>query len=249
MEKINFKNSKGLNLVGNFYSANSKLGIICLHGFTGDKSENGRINQVAERLNKEGFNVLSFDFSGCGESDDDSLTVDKQVDDLKCAINWIKTKNLSSIGIFGISLGGLVALKVKDLKIKTMVLWAPVTDKVKYSWDKRYSKESLEELKEKGYITYSKNSDIRKKVIIDKQMLKDRESVNQKELLSNIKLPLLIIHGDSDTVVPFEDSKNAMKYLSKTSNLEIIPNENHNLLGKLDKIIELTNSWFKKYLF
>ena len=43
MEKINFKNSKGLNLVGNLYTTECDSVVIMSHGFTGDKSEWGGI--------------------------------------------------------------------------------------------------------------------------------------------------------------------------------------------------------------
>jgi esterase/lipase len=153
------------------------------HGFTGDISEWGRFDKVAESLYQSGYNVLTFDFSGCGESDDDTLTVGKQVDDLKFAIKFVKLKGFKKISFFGHSLGGLVSLKCFNPEIITMVLWAPVTDKIKYTWDKRYSKEQLQELSEKHYITKTRDKGIRKTILIDEQMLIDRELVNQKDLL------------------------------------------------------------------
>jgi esterase/lipase len=143
------------------------------HGFTGDKSEWGRFDKTAEVLNKSGYNVLAFDFSGSGESDDDSLTVDKQVDDLNCAINYVLDKGFKRIGLLGLSLGGFVSLKVysAEKSIKTMVLWAPVTDKKENYAEKKFNQEELKELKEKGYITKIMKAGVRRKIIIDKQMI------------------------------------------------------------------------------
>lgn len=250
MEKVNFKNSRNLNLVGNLYPADSNSIIIMAHGFTGDKSEWGRFAPTAEVLNKAGYNVLVFDFSGSGESDDDSLTVGKQVDDLNCAIKYVSDKGFKKIGLLGLSLGGLVSLKVHspEKNIKTMVLWAPVTDKKENYAEKKFNPEELKELKEKGYITKIMEAGIRKKIIIDKQMVKDRESVNQKELLPHIDCPVLIIHGNQDESVPLEDSKSAIKYLSPESKLEIIHGADHQFSEQLDTIIELSINWFKRYL-
>jgi len=248
MEKVFFKNSRNLRLVGDFYSSASKPVIIMCHGFTGDKSESGRFETAAEAFNKNGYNVLNFDFSGSGESDDDSLTVAKQVDDLESAIKYIQNKGMNNIALLGLSLGGLVSLKVYNKQIKTMVLWAPVTDKINYSWDKRYSKQELEELGEKGYITLTKNRKWRAKMIIDRQMLKDREEVDQESLCSRIKCPVLIVHGDRDDRVPLQDSKNAIKYLPRKSKLEIIKGADHQFQDKLGEFIDLSVSWFKTYL-
>lgn len=248
MEKISFKNARGLNLVGDFYSADSDAIVIMSHGFTGDKSEWGRFDKTAEALNKQDYNVLNFDFSGSGESDDDSLSVDKQVDDLQSAIKYAQNRGLNEIGLLGLSLGGLISLKVYDERIKTMVLWAPVTDKIRYSWRQRYSPEQLQELEERGYIAKIRDKGIRRKIIIDKQMLKDREGVDQKSLSSKIKCPVLIIHGDEDDRVPLQDSKNAMKYLPKNSKLEIIAGADHDFTEQLSQFIDCSISWFRKYL-
>ncbi len=247
MKKVNFKNSRNLNLVGNLYSANSKSLIILVHGYTGDKSEWGRFDKTAEALNKLNYNVLAFDFSGCGESDNDSLTVDKQIDDLKSAIKFVLDKGLIKIGLLGLSLGGLISLKVYNKNIKTIVLWAPVTNKQDFT-TKNFTEEQLKELKEKGFITKTRDKGVRKIFITDKQMFEDRKHINQEELLKNVKCPVLIIHGDKDDRVPLKDSKKAIKYLSKESKLEIIKGADHGFYEHLDNLIELTTAWFSKYL-
>lgn len=248
MEKIRFKNSRNLNLIGEFFASDSKSMIIMAHGFTGDKSEFGRFDKLAESFNKSGFNVLTFDFSGCGESDDDLLSDDKQIDDLNSAIKYAKAKGFKKIGLFGYSLGGLICLRCFTTDIVTMVLLAPVTDKVKYSSDKIFSKEQLEKLEEKGYITIIREGGLRKKVLIDKQMLIDRENLDQKKLLKNINCQILIIHGNKDESVPYSDSKEAIKLLSSDSKLETIDGANHGFYEQLDAVIKLAKSWFLEHL-
>jgi hypothetical protein len=48
MEKVIFENSKNQSLVGHLYTSESESIIIMSHGFTGDKSEHGRFDKVAE---------------------------------------------------------------------------------------------------------------------------------------------------------------------------------------------------------
>lgn len=248
MKRVTFKNSRGLTLVGHLYTSESDSVIIMSHGFTGDKSEWGRFDKVAEALNQLGFNVLTFDFSGSGESDDDSLTVDKQVGDLNSAIKFVKSKGYSRIGLFGHSLGGLISLKCDTPEIITMVLWAPVTNKVQYSWDKKYSKEPLQELSETGFITKIRDKGVRRKIIIDKQMLRDRETVDQKDLLKNIDCPILIIHGKKDQSVPYTDSEEAIKLLSSDSKLELVDEADHGFYEHMEIIIKLSREWFENHL-
>ncbi|MBA3064504.1 alpha/beta hydrolase [Candidatus Woesearchaeota archaeon] len=248
MEKVKFKNLRNKTLVGNLYTTNSKSIILMAHGFTGDKSGEGRFDKIAKSLNDIGYNILSFDFSGCGESDDDTLTVEKQVDDLNSDIKFVKSKGYQNIGLFGHSLGGLISLKCFTPEIVTMVLWAPVTNKIKYRWDKRYSKEQLQELEDKGYLTLIRDKGVRRKILIDKRMLAYRESIDQKDLLNNVNCPIMIIHGNKDESVPYTDSQDVIKLLSSDSELEIIDGANHGFYNHLDILIDLTKKWFIKHL-
>jgi len=247
MEKVNFKNSRDLNLVGKFYSANSDKAVIMSHGFTGDKSEWGRFDKIAEALKKANYNVLSFDFSGCGESDDDSITVEKEVDDLKHAIDFIKKRGYKEIGLFGHSVGGLISLRNYNGDVKTMVLTAPVTDSGDTYAEEKFAPKQLKELEEEGYITKTRNKGIRRKFMIDKEYIIERKTLNQDNLLIPIKCPVLIVHGDKDDNVPLEWSRSAIKKLPQDSKLEIISGKDHDFVGS-NEVIQLTVNWFKKHL-
>jgi len=248
MERVIFKNSRNQSLIGHLYTCESKSIIIMSHALANDKSERGKLDKVAEKLNQSGYNVLAFDFSGCGESDDDTLTIGKQVDDLYSAIKFSQSKGYSSIGLFGHSVGCLVSLKCYTSEIETMVLWSPVTNKIRYSWDEKLSKEQLKELKEKGYFTRIRKNAIRTTYLIDKQMLIDRETVNQKELLENINCPILIIQGTEDISIPLEDSKRAIALLPKDSHLKLVEGADHDFTEYIDVLVQISNDWFIKHL-
>jgi hypothetical protein len=57
VEKVSFKNSRGLNLVGNLYQSNSKSIIIMCHGFMSDKYSKGRFEKLGIALNNNGFDA------------------------------------------------------------------------------------------------------------------------------------------------------------------------------------------------
>ena len=67
MEKITFKNSRNLNINGLFHPVDSDSVIILCHGLGGDNSEWGRFEPTATKFNEAGYNVLRFDFGGCGD--------------------------------------------------------------------------------------------------------------------------------------------------------------------------------------
>ena len=245
MERVTFKNQKRLNLMGVLYPSDLGKAVVISHGFAANKGRE-RMVRLSETLSKENFGVLRFDFGGCGESDEREITVKNQVDDLRSAINFMREKGYNSIGLLGESLGGLTTVLAYDENIKTLILWAPVTKSKTPTIIK--NEELGQQLDRDGFIIYKKDG---RNFKIPKEYLEERRNVNQKEIMSKIKCPVLIIHGSVDDVAPIGDSKEALKFLSKDSKLEIIEGAPHQYYRKkehMDKILNLSLNWFKQHL-
>jgi pimeloyl-ACP methyl ester carboxylesterase len=246
MQKVTFKNSRNLTLVGNLYPTSLETIIIMCHGFTSDKSSRGRFDRFANAFQLLGYSVLAFDFSGCGESDDERLTMTTRIDDLHAAITFVKSRGFSRIALYGHSLGSRVCLECYTDQIDTMVLIGALTGSMKYDWNNILTREEKQELKEKGYITKNQKH---RKVIIDKQMLLDFELVDQKKLLTNVKCPVLIMNGDADEEERdlYQLSQQGMKWLSNDSKLELIQGATHSFTDHLPVIEKLATEWFLKH--
>ena len=78
VKRITFQNSRGLTLVGHLYPESADKIVIMSPASCSDKSSQGRFDVYARRLNVEGISAFALDFSGCGESDDDVLTIGKR---------------------------------------------------------------------------------------------------------------------------------------------------------------------------
>ena len=249
MSKIfTIKNSQNNSLVGDIYENSKEHIIIMSHGFLSHRNCGGFFPKVAEALSNNDFSVIKFDFSGCGESDDTELTIEKQIDDLKTMISYAKELGYKNISLFGHSLGGLVtfsvANQIKD--IHKIVVTAPVTYKNRYEWHERYSTEQLHELENDSRITFATKQKNRKSIIVNKQLFDERSAVVQEELLKNITNPTLIIHGDTDERVPILDSQNAITYLHKECRLDVIEKAKHSFKGFDTIVIEKTIDWLKE---
>ncbi len=251
MKKIVFKNSRGLNLVGNLYKSNIKSDsiIILCHGFMSDKYSRGRFEKMSKALNENGYNAFIFDFSGCGESDDAILTIENEVDDLNAAIELIRNMGYKNIGLFGHSLGTLICLKSNISESATMVLTGALTDAMNYNWDEFFTAEQMIDLKEKGFIEEYLNNGIREKIIVDNRILNGFSEIVQSELLENVNGRILIIHGDADEEerLLYKRSEKAMKYISSDSELRIIKGANHSFMEEYNEVINMTIDWFNKH--
>jgi len=247
MKKVSFRNSKGQKIAGVLHNPENKTNsiVIITHGSCSTKDRK-RLIDAAESYSKEGISALRFDFGGCGESYEDGITINGEVSDLKSAIKFVKDNGYQNIGLQGESLSGFVFSIAYTPEIKTMVLWAPFTENT----DRL--EEVLEQdklngagLEEKGYVIKVKHGRDYK---IPKQYFEERLAVNQKEMLSKIKSPILIIHGDADDCVPLEASREAIQYLPEGSKLEVIKGGSHTLDDKIEEVISLSANWFKEHL-
>lgn len=252
MERIQFKNSRAQKLAGHLYSSNSQAIVIMAHGFASDKTARGRTEFLASALNQSGLDALAFDFSGCGESDDERITVDKQVDDLNAAIAYVKERGYRQIALFGHSLGSLVCLKCYQPDIVTMVLIGALTHPLAYNWTEFMSSEQRKQMEEEGCAAIHKETGSRRTVIVDQQLIKDIEGIDPQEVLARVTCPVLIIHGnhaeDKQELLFLKGSKKAMAYLSSESKLEVIEEASHHFMEHLDSLAELTVDWFTEQM-
>jgi len=249
MEKLKFNNSRGITLAGILYTSKKDRVIIMCHGYTSDKYMEGRTETLASKLLYSGFDCFSFDFSGCGESEDDSISITKEVEDLQSAVNFVKSLGYNKIAFYGHSLGALICLLAYTPDIVTMVLSAALTDTIIQELKAEYSVEKINELRSKGQIKLEISKGFRKFLLIDKQMLIDMEEINQENILSNVKCSVLIIHGDTgpDEPILLSKTQKGMKFFPNKASLEVIKGADHSFKNYLEILSKLTNNWFRKY--
>lgn len=246
MEKIRLVNNRGKVIVANDVSNGSETIIVLAHGFTNDKSSDGRFDRLVAFLEKQNVDTLAFDFSGSGESDDDALTAKNQAEDMSAVLEYVYSKKYKQIILFGNSFGTLACMRNYSNKITTMILLGAVTDAVYYDWDEFFSEDELKMLESEGSFQLRNE----RKHVISHETLRSFEEINQAELLRDIKCPVLIIHGnnaeDEEELELLENSQRAISLLSDESKLEVIEGAKHGFHDNWDDVISLTWNWISK---
>ncbi|WP_270165021.1 alpha/beta hydrolase [Paenibacillus sp. SYP-B4298] len=178
--------------------------IIICHGFVGSRIGTDRLFVKAARtFSKEGFIVLRFDYAGCGESDGDygETGLDSFIEQTRYVLDYALDMDIvdpERVILLGHSLGGASALLtgVKDKRVKTLVLWAPVahpyTDIVKIT-----GRDVHDQAMTQGgadYLGYTFRP------VFYESLTKHQPLRDLKDFGGDV----LLVHGTSDDVIPVD---------------------------------------------
>jgi len=233
-------------LIDAFYTESliKKPILIFCHGYKGFKDW-GPWNLMAHFFAKAGFCFVKFNFSHNGGTANQPIdfpdleafgnnNYTKELNDLESVIDWVisnpeilKVSDIKKISLIGHSRGGgIVTIKAEeDPRIKNVISLAGVCD-----FGKRTATiGDLKTWKERG-VKYIENSRTKQQMPHYYQFYEDFKK-NEKRLTIEratklLKIPHLIIHGDSDTSVSINEAKNLHNWNPK-SKLKIIDGANH----------------------
>ncbi len=212
--------------------------IIFSHGFKGFKDW-GPFNKIAEHFASIGFVFVKFNFSYNGTSiNKPSEFVDleafgnnnfcKELDDLELVITWAKNNFSNSIiTLFGHSRGGAISIikSAEDNRISNLVSWASPSDFL----SKLPVGEKANIWKESN-VAYIYNGRTKQNMPLFYQFyencLSNKDRLNIKNAVKNLKIPHLHIHGDADPTVLIDDAHKIKKWNPRIY-LHIINKANH----------------------
>ncbi len=220
IEKVTIATSDNHHLLGWFHKKDfSKKTILFLHGNAGSLG-----NRIYKLNHFENFDLNFLILAWRGFSGNSGKPNEKGLyDDAKSAVNWLKSNGINEekIILYGESLGTAVAIEIaQNKKFAGIVLESPFT--------------SMLEMGKKYYSFFPVSL-----------LLKDRyESINK---IKNINIPILVMHGKKDRIVPFEmgnkiyDSANSPKFYYFPEYDDHMIDYNKLLIEKLKSFIESLN--------
>lgn len=244
MKEVEFE-SEGQKIVGFLYlpKKQTKKAIIFLHGFGGrvDRAFFKRASRIFSRFSEGGFAVLMFLFRSYGRSEGrfEDLTITSQIADTKSAIDFMQRQGYEKIGVVGLSLGGSIGIltAVEDKRINVLVSLASPA-----RFSELWTGQQIKEMEEKGFV-YIGNRKIKK------TFLDDMKKYLPARAVEKISAPFLIIHSDSDEILPVSHAKDLYKFAKEPKRLEIIKGADHSFSKSGEKeVISLTLEWFKRWL-
>ena len=208
-EDVSFKTADGLTLRG-WYIPSAKgtqKTLILLHGYPADK---GNILPALAFLHED-FNLLLFDFRYLGRSEGSYSTAGaKEVEDLLAAIQFLKSRGVKEVGVWGFSMGGAVTLMAIE---KAPEIRAVISES---------SYASLADMTFELLPIPLLNYPIAYLVGIWAKLFLgiDVRDASPADRIRNTKIPILLIHSSADAVIPFSHARLLQQALAKNPNAE-----------------------------
>lgn len=202
-ENITFRTEDNITLNGWFIQNNNPHAktIILLHGYPADK---GNVLPAMLFLHKK-YNLFLFDFRYFGNSGGHYSTIGKtEVLDLLAAIQFLHSKGINEVGLWGFSMGGAVAIMTAPQapEIKAIVAESSYADlnSMLYNYYRipllHYPLGWMTHLWARVFLGY------------------DIGTISPTTAAKSLHIPILIIHSKQDDVIPFEHGLMLQKALS-----------------------------------
>lgn len=200
--------------------------IVMLHGTGSQKDEAGDgYLRLASELADAGIASIRIDFMGAGESTaaDKDFSLDTALTDGQKAIDYLLEQpeiNAEEIGVLGWSQGGIHALNLAshDDRVRGVVTWASPSAPMEISEAQRA------EAAENGY--FVTEFDWREPMNTGQAWIDGMDKLEMEKVVSSINVPVLLINGENDDVVPPENA-DTLNGFSDVSEVLIIPGADH----------------------
>jgi uncharacterized protein len=247
-QQIQFENHVGEILAGTLHQPDhSSVGaVVAGHCFTCSR-HTGIIRRVCDALSQRGFVVLRFDFSGNGQSQGrfEHSTWSKQVLEMNAAVNLMKDQGAGWIGLAGHSLGAAIALLTarQNDSIAAVCRLAGRTSPSRPVYFLTSTQREI--LAADGQVEFTSRG---RKLNIKQAFFDDAETHDLTAATRSLAIPMLVVHGDQDEVIPVAEA-----YLARDANpqhvaVSIIEGGDHmfSRTEHQEQIGRLVADWFRR---
>jgi putative redox protein len=247
-EQIRFKNQQGEQLAGTLHLPENQgnRGVVLGHCFTCTR-HTAILRKLAQDLAGQGFVALRFDFSGNGQSDGEfaDSTYTKQISEMLRAVEIVASQGAEWIGLAGHSMGALISF-LTAARSDSVKAVAVIGGRLSGMRALHFlSREQRDILARTGAVTFTSRGRFLK---LTDRFFSDADSFDPVNILRSFRIPLLVVHGDQDEIIPVQEAFKARELADERLQLEIIRGADH-MFGRAEDrktVSRLVVDWFKK---
>lgn len=196
--------------------------VVLAHGHGGSKDENVGFGGIAEALAQAGIASIRMDFPGCGDSTasfhDNTMT--NMIADTKKAVEALKAYSnvdTDKLGILGYSMGGRIASEIvgeQDNPFSAVILLSAANGTARELAPNMFGKlatynELKSTAKKDGFAAFTNiyNTTLE----LSKEWFEDMEDGQPLKSLAKFNGPVLVLHGDKDTMITDKMNQDNLK--------------------------------------
>ena len=211
--------------------------VVYLHGNASSRTE--IFPELYYLLSSE-ITVFAFDFSGCGKSEGEYISLGYyEKDDVKCVIDYLRnTGRVATIGLWGRSMGAVTAIMYgdSDPSIAGMVLDSPF-----------FSLKLLTEELAKEKASSNPNFILNKGVKMIRETIKEKANfdindIEPKVYAERCFIPALFCHGLNDTFVNVHHCKDLFEVYAGDKNVTYVEGDHNS--GRPDYFLDSVAIFF-----
>lgn len=196
-EDVRFPSEDGTDLAGWWVPAkDARATVVLCHGYPSNRRD---MQPMIPFLHEAGYNVLAFDFRRLGESGGDMTTIGlREPLDLHGAVTYAKSRSSRPLGVLGISMGAATAIMeaADDPRVVAVVADSPYAA-LDVQVARRFGNGPAARLA--GRIACGLGSRLLRQPVSGASPLRAISKISPR--------PILLIHGDADTLIPDGDSR------------------------------------------
>ncbi len=248
--RFTFKNSEGTTLAAHMeWPANQQphTYAIFAHCFTCGKNLNA-VRNISKALAGSGFAVLSFDFTGIGQSDGDfaESNFSANVNDIHSAAEFLSQEFEAPGLLVGHSLGGAAVIQVAS-SLPSVKAIATIGAPAEASHVQKIFLQRLPQIEATGatQITLGGNP-----FVIKKQFVDDLRQHRITKSISELNNAILILHSPQDEVVGIENAALLYQAAQHPKSFISLDRADHMLSNKNDSHYSgnVISTWAQRYL-
>jgi putative redox protein len=249
-KRLKILNSEGLELSAYLrLPADGRTSALAIfaHCFTCTKNLSA-VRNISQALTMQKIGVLSFDFTGLGESEGDfsDTNFSSNISDLIDVAKYLETHYQSPQLLIGHSLGGAAVIQAAA-KLPAVSAVATIGAPADAPHVAQLFTHDLQEIQQSGKAEVSIGG---RPFIIKKQFLDDLENNPAGAVINRLGKALLIMHSPQDAIVDIENAATIYHQARHPKSFITLDGADHLLSSKEDSIYagEIIASWASRYL-
>jgi pimeloyl-ACP methyl ester carboxylesterase len=249
-EHIEFA-SGALSIAADHVRADGDVVVVMANDLRTHKRWIDRYPTIAQKLGALGIASIAFDYAGCGESADVTITINTLTADLHAAVAAARGFGYKTVFVWGHGILAPIVLHARVENLSGFILTGTALGPFDFEWEDEFEREEWDESLESGVVEApSYDEAVRSHQAISTELLRDVSTFKAESLLNTTSAPILLINGnDSQSWEPrrLAINKACASLLPNGSEMVTINRSDHSFKGHFEELGVLARNFITKH--